>query len=167
MRPAGAGLSTLPGFSARDAASLCWTLVKIAVIELRQLRELRFVEHHHAPAADIDDFRLAQLPDDTIGMDRRDPQRLCNLLLRKRHFECVTCRTADDGKAMAHLQDKMGEPAIGWSLAAIDDPCRKMAASISESRQNFSATFGLARVKARSEVWLIKPSVDGTTGMRS
>jgi len=79
---AAAGALNLSKISARDAASEGWILVKIAVVELCQLRQLRFAEHHHAPAADIDDFRPAQLPDDTIGMDRRDSQRLCNLFLR-------------------------------------------------------------------------------------
>src|SRR5204863_4361110 len=112
----------LAWISARDAASQRWTLMKVAVVELGQLRKLRFVEHHHAPAADIDDFRLAQLPDDAIGVDRRDPQCLCNLFLRERHFKCITRRTADDGKAVAQLQDGVGEPAIRRSLADIDDP---------------------------------------------
>jgi len=47
-------------------------LVKIAVVKLRQFRKLRLVEHRHAPPADIDDPIVAQLPDDTVGMHRRD-----------------------------------------------------------------------------------------------
>jgi len=43
--------------------------MQTTVVELRQLRKFRFVEHHHTSPADIDDFRLAQLPDDTVGVD--------------------------------------------------------------------------------------------------
>jgi hypothetical protein len=58
--------------------------VKIAVVELRQFRKLRLVEHRHAPPVDIDDPVVAQLPDDTVGVHRRDAQRLADLLLRER-----------------------------------------------------------------------------------
>jgi hypothetical protein len=44
---------------------------------------------------------------------------------------------------------------------------RKIAESISVSRQNASATLGLARVSARTVVWLMKPSVEGINEMRS
>jgi hypothetical protein len=52
------------------------TLVKIAVVELRQVRKLRLVEHRHAPPVDIDDPIVAQLPDDAVGMHRRDAECL-------------------------------------------------------------------------------------------
>src|SRR3954451_3165130 len=97
-------------------------LVKIAVVELRQSRKLRLVEHRHAPPVDIDDPVVAQLPDDTVGMHWRDAQRLADLLLRQRHVERVARRAARDGKAFAKFNNGVSKPARGRPLADIDDP---------------------------------------------
>ena len=75
--------------------------------------------------ADIDDLVVAQLPDDTVRMHRRDAQRLADLLLRQRHFERVTRCAARDGKAPAKFNNGVGEPARGRPLADIDDPLPK------------------------------------------
>ena len=141
--------------------------MKIAVVELRQFHKLCFVEHRHTPSADIDDSRLAQLPDDAIGVDRRDPERLRDLFLRKRHFKRVAGHTAHDRKALAQFQNGMGEPAVRRSLADIDDPLPEDRGIDQRVAPELSATFGLVRVRARNEAWLMKPSVDGTTGTRS
>ena len=70
--------------------------MKIAVVKLRQFRKLRLVEHRHAPPVDIDDPIVAQLPDDAVGMHRRNAERFADLLLGQRHFERVTRFPADE-----------------------------------------------------------------------
>src|SRR5215216_3098086 len=102
-----------------------WILVKIAVVKLRQFRKLRLVEHHHTTSADIDDPVVAQLPDDSVRMHRRDAQRLADLLLRQRHFERVARRAARDRKAAAKFNNGVGKPARGRPLTDIDDPLPK------------------------------------------
>ena len=121
-------------------------LVKIAVVKLRQFRKLRLVEHRHAPPADIDDSIVTQLPDDAVGMHRRDAERFADLLLGQRHFERVTRRTARDGKSFHALRRTTGtrliESGAGLPLTAqilgharIDSSRRYFALASEQLRQ--------------------------------
>ena len=99
--------------------------MKITIVKLCQFRKLRLVKHGHATPADIDDLVVAQLLDDTVGMHRCDAQRLANLLLRQRHFERVTRRSARDGKTRAEFNNDMSKPAHSRPLTDVDDPLPK------------------------------------------
>src|SRR5690242_11340552 len=102
-----------------------WILVKVTVVELREVRQLRLVQHGHASPVDVDDPVVAQLPDDAVSMYRRNAERLADLLLRQRHFERIAGRAAGDGEAPAKFDDGMGKPAGRRPLTDIDDPLAK------------------------------------------
>ena len=97
-------------------------LVKIAVVKLRELHQLRFVEHVHPPLADIDDAVLAQLLDDAVGVHRRDPQGLADLLLGQRKFERSGVHVSGDLQPPAQLQHDVAEPGRCGPLSDVDDP---------------------------------------------
>ena len=77
--------------------------MEIKVVKLTQLLELRLIKNGHAPPVDIDDPLVAQLPDDTVCMHRRDAQRLANLLLSQRHFKRIAPCSAYNGKAFTQF----------------------------------------------------------------
>src|SRR5215469_13531823 len=81
--------------------------IQIATVELGQLIEPRFVENSHASAFKFHDPILAQLLDDAIGVHRRDPQRLSDLLLRERHVEAFPLPPADLLETLPKLNHDM------------------------------------------------------------
>ena len=99
--------------------------MEIKVVKLTQLLELPLIKHGHAPPAEIDDPLVAQLPDNTVCMHRRDAQRLANLLLGQRHFKRIAPCSAYDGKAFTQFKDNVGEPARGRPLPDVDNPLAK------------------------------------------
>ncbi len=116
--------------------------MEIKVVKLTQLLELRRIKHGHAPPADIDDPLVAQLPDDTVCMHRRDAERLANLLLGQRHFKRIAPCSAYDGKAFTQFRTTWASRLVAGRCPTLTIHSRNIAASISVSRHSTSATFG-------------------------
>src|SRR5262249_20368225 len=64
----------------RHGPSERWRLMQVTVVEVGQFRKGGLIENGRAATMQVDDAVLPQLPDDAIGVDGRDSERLADLL---------------------------------------------------------------------------------------